>query len=315
MLIENYNAGGVGDARQTLATSFQKAKRRVLCLRDDTIFEYFAVNDQVRHGICTEKLIGLPYKWSIKTKVPRFIMPLLSNPKFPRPNALTREQFYELYHLNPSLKIVAFLPGRCGKWNNLQGKFDQTSNPNVAYNLRVMTWFNQNFDQILRDLRSRGYQMVSKLHIRDPNKFLENRNNERFLHMSQISYVNQLHSYELLNYADLALTIATTMVYYLYLCDLPSLEIGSGVYYPEWSSGKKTKLEFPIPGYQPKELIFGQQVKIETLMDEGIGKVLDSFLKQNHRQNFKYWKNHPIYGQSYGTTPMSVAQRIANQLT
>ena len=104
------------------------------------------------------------------------------------------------------------------------------------------------------------------------------------------------------------------MVYYLYLCDLPSLEIGSGIYYPEWSSEKRTKLEFPIPDCHPKELIFGQQVKIETLMSDGFGKVLDHFMTQDHRQAFKYWKKHPIYGQSYGTTPMEVAQKIARQL-
>ena len=313
VVIENFNAGAKGDNRVILAEQFQKANKRVICIRDDTIFEYSPVNLKTRHGICSHKLLGKTPKWFLDPKFERFDMPLLSNPKFVKPGAMTREAFCQKYGLDASLKIIAFLPGRCGKWNNLAGKFNGTANPNVAYNLKVSDWFNRNFKVILKELSDRGYQLVSKLHVRDPNKFLENKDNT-FLHMNHIKYVDQLDSCELLTYSDLVLTFATTMVYYLYLCDLPTLEIGSGIYYPEWSAKNTTKIVFPIAGYKPKELIFGQQVKIETLTHDGIGKVLDKFVAIDHRRNFKYWKNNPIYGNSYESKPIDIAKMLSRQL-
>jgi len=314
LLIENFNSGGSGDNRIKLAEEFQKAKKRVLCVKDDTIFEYSPVNTLTKHGYCGPKLLGASPKWFLNPKFPHFQMPLVSNPKFTKPDALSLGQFCQKYGLDPSLKIVAFLPGRCGKWNNLSGKFDGTANANVSYALKVMEWFNRHFDEIQRELLDRGYQIVSKLHIRDPEKFLQNKNNNVFLHMDRMHYIDQYHSYELLKYADAAITVATTMVYHLYLCDLPTMELGSGVYYPEWSSKKMTKIKFPIPGCNAKELIYGQVIKLDTLSKHGFGKAFDSFMKVDHRKNFKFWKNNPLYGDSYNSSPMDVARTIVKNL-
>ena len=292
-------------------------KGPIICLKTDTIFEYYRVdNPTVKYGVLTSQpiIFNREYPNDEKSKKHWFQMPLLCNPSYGKPNSLSRKEFCSKHGLDPDKKIVAYLPGYFKKmWKKNEGldNYKKIKNPFVRETLVNFVLLNKNFHHLVSAFDSQGYQLVGKLHVRNPDKFFSVKKNDRFVHFNKIKYVDQYYYFELLKYADFAITLGTTMVYYLYLCNLPAMDLGSGNYFPSWSSVKNTNLEKganpdPFKKYNSgKDLILGKTYSLQSypkLTPKIWVKILADFLKIDHKKKFKYFKNNPLYGKSYQAT-------------
>ena len=305
-------------------------KGPIICLKTDTIFEYYRVdNPKVKYGVLTTSPIVFNreypgYKNEVSNKN-LFQMPLLCNPSYGKPNALSRDEFCAKHGLDPKKKIVAYLPGFFKKMWEKGGTIDyfkKTKNPSARETLVNFFLLNENFHHLISAFDSHGYQLVGKLHVRNPDKFFRVQKNDKFVHFKKIKYVDQYYYFELLKYADFAITIGTTMVYYLYLCNLPAMDFGSGNYFPSWSSVKNKNLDKganpdPFKKYgSGKDLILGKTYSLQSfpkLTPKIWTKILIDFLKIDHKKNFKHFKNNPLYGKSYQATLGRIVNLILEQ--
>lgn len=295
----------IKDVRNLCALKFIEINKPVICIRDTAMIEYrFINNPGIKHGICAAPLFGtLP----ITTKT--FIMPLLSNLSFVKNNCLSRDDFYEKYNLNKNLKIISLFPGKINKWRK-----NSSNNKNVFQVMKNLDFFNKNIEQINNICNEFGYQLVGKLHIRDTNvKWLNKDKHDNMFHYKYIKYINPEDTNELLKYSDRSLTYATTMVYQMYLYNLPSFDIGTGIYYLNWSNPNETTINSTLKNYNNGiDLIYGTVAS--TFSINGIEQ-LTNFLKSEFNiKQFKYLYNNPIYGNSYGSTIDDVKNSILGVL-
>lgn len=302
----------IGDVRTYIADKFGAKNKLVICLKFDTIIEYRQLGTvkPIIYGICSNKLTNLArqFEYLVNVNRIRFIMPVIGNLKHDKPGALSKNELIEHYGLDKERKIVAYLPGKISKWNSK--KYDNIKNfhSNFQSNFYQTKWFYQHFDRIVDYLWSQGYQLIGKLHSRDSSKFLTN--TSTVSRNDKIKYVDQYHSHELLKYSDFAIIFGTTMVYQLYLYELPALELGTGIYYPGWSEGGNHKsLELLTPLFQynyGRDLVYGQIVafnKFKTNPEQYLKAFLLKLENGGYSiKNFNYRKNHPIYGNSFDSS-------------
>ena len=300
------------DYRKYVCRPFITNGKNVLCLKDDTIMEVRPINStNIIYGIPSNKLMTERdrlnmnrryHYWILPSNVKHFIMPVISNLSIHKPNILSKEDFYQKYGLDSNLKIIAYLPGKVRKWRSkfYKEKIDKYTT-NFKTTLLQTNWFLDNFDVINNILRDLGYQLVGKLHIRDSNKFIKGYTN-KYTKTKYIKYVDQYHSHELLKYADYAITFATTMVYQLYLYDLPTLDLGTGIYYPRWAfMNPENRVITPLQNFRyGRDLIYGEVVNFREFQKDPKKYLNTFFTKKFNIETFKYRYNNPIYGNSYG---------------
>lgn len=314
-----------GDVRTYIADKFFAKKRTVVCLKFDTIFEYRQLGtlNPIIYGICSDKLTHLArqFEYIVGVNKIRFLMPVIGNLKHTKPNSLTRDELVELYGLDKDRKLIAYLPGKVSKWR-AKKYTDGVANfhPNFQTNFHQIQWFYDNFDRIVDYLWSQGYQLVGKLHARDSSKFLTGSSTTS--RDDKIKYVDQYHSHELMKYSDFAIIFGTTMVYQLYLYELPAFELGTGIYYPGWAeagSNKHLELLTPLAQYNyGRELIFGQIVafnKFKANPEQYLKAFLLNLQNGGYSiKKFGYRKDHPIYGQSFDSSIPKIVDVIINSL-
>ena len=300
------------DYRKYVCRPFITNGKNVLCLKDDTIMEVRPINStNIIYGIPSNKLMTERdrlnmnrryHYWILPSNVKHFIMPVISNLSIHKPNILSKEDFYQKYGLDSNLKIIAYLPGKVRKWRSkfYKEKIDKYTT-NFKTTLLQTNWFLDNFDVINNILRDLGYQLVGKLHIRDSNKFIKGYTN-KYTKTKYIKYVDQYHSHELLKYADYAITFATTMVYQLYLYDLPTLDLGTGIYYPRWAfKNPKNRVITPLQNFRyGRDLIYGEVVNFTEFIKDPKKYLTTFFTKKFNIETFVYRYDNPIYGDSYG---------------
>jgi len=303
----------VDDFRKHVCRPFITNSKKVLCLKDDTIMEVRPIKlNNIIYGIPSNRLMTERDKLNIKRKdhywilpsgTKHFIIPVISNLSIPKPECLSKEDFYHKYGLDTNLKIIAYLPGKVKKWREkfYKGKKNNYTR-NFQLTLHQINWFLNNFKIINNILRDLGYQLVGKLHIRDSNKFIENTKTDKYTKNKDIKYVSQYHSHELLKYADYAITFATTMAYQLYLYDLPTLDLGTGIYYPRWAFKlSDNKAITPLQNFNcGRDLIYGEVVNFANFQQDP-KQYLTIFVNRGFNiDEFKYKYRNPIYGDSYG---------------
>jgi len=327
IIYEDYHKGWSSkakDMRGLLAKKFISHNKPVLCPKFDTIFEYRLLNHPVKYGVASNALRSLSdqFDYFVPPQAQSFICPVIANLSHPKPNELSWDDFCQKFDLDPTKKIIAYLPGKVSKWRDkLYNVFDlKQRNPNFVANYYQINWFLTNIEKISKTFDKLGYQLVGKLHIRDSDKFLKDQAGKKIAKKDYIKYVDQYYSRELLKYSTFALTFATTMIYQLYLYDLPVLDVGTGVYYPGWAFKETALYKPPLKAYgNGLDLISGLVVNPEQFQDK-TEAYLAGFIREveNGRfttDKFKHKKNNPLYGNSYGTTTDDIAQSILNQVS
>jgi hypothetical protein len=288
------------DMRVTLTNGFLKHNKKVLCLKVDTTLEHRYINNNVQYGVNSLFNFNLSSHWTLPKNASRFVFHQLANLSFNKPTALTKEEFYSKYNINVEKKIIVFFMSRYKKWVSVFRNF--------TYPIH---WILRNLKQVESLLDKYGYKLVFKLHRSDGLAIVNQ------YKLQNITIIDNFDAHELVKYADRAITFGSTVVYELYLYNLPTLEIGDGIYYPGWLSFKMRDLpiESPLKGYDNgRSLIYGKILKYRNFDNEFM-KQFKKYIKMEFNiDDYKYKLNHPIYGDSYNSTVETIANQLHNEI-
>lgn len=273
------------DMRKIVAESFKKFNKKIYCLKFDTTLEHRFIDNSIIYGINTNNRLNLPSRWILPENVKTFIFPQISNLSFEKNISLSKEQFYNKYNINQNKKIIIFFMGRFKKWFN-----------NTDLNTQVIIWFFSNINNITNILNNLNYELIFKLHRSDGLQIIKE------FKLNNIKIIDQYDTHEAIKYSDRSISYCTSMVYELYLYNLPVLELFEGIYYPGWISDLTRNKQYnsPLKKYNNgKDLIFGYITSYNELHNNYIN-VFQNFINYNYNiNNYKYLNNHPIYGNSY----------------
>lgn len=99
----------------------------------------------------------------------------------------------------------------------------------------------------------------------------------------------------------------------MYLYGIPALDIGTGIYYLNWSSPNETSINSVLKNYNNGiDLIYGTVAS--NFANNGIEQTINFLKTEFNIKKFKYLYNNPIYGNSYGTTIDDVRNSICSAL-
>mgnify|MGYP006079622157 CR=1 FL=1 len=106
---------------------------------------------------------------------------------------------------------------------------------------------------------------------------------------------------ELYKYSDFCIFLsATSMGYYNYLYNTPALCISSKNPYYNW---------FRSIDYL-KKYYYGHFAYYEEMKEDDLDIIVKHFLNEKHKNNYKYFKNHPLYGNDYTSNYESFGNEI-----
>jgi hypothetical protein len=289
--------GNKMDMRKEIVKPFIKQHKKVLSLKIDSTIEHRYINNEVYYGVSNLLHLNLPKRWILPINANKFVSNHIANFSFEKPNSLTKEDFYNKYNIDISDKIIVFMVPAFRKWKDTHEKFT-----------RAIHIFFKKYKSIVKILKRLNYTLVLKLHRYNGNKIIEKYN----LHHMKI--INNEDTYELIKYSDKAITFGSIIVYELYLYNLPVFELGNGVYYPGWLSARARDNINNSPLHRwnnGRDLIFGHILSsYKKILIE-----LPKFIKTKYNINkYPYKYNHPIFGNSYGTSMMDVVNNLTNML-
>jgi hypothetical protein len=288
------------DTRKDIANKFLKLNKKVLCLKVDTTMEHRFITQNILYGTNSNFKFDLSDHWTLPNNAKTFTFHQIANYKFEKPNALNKDAFYEKYGLNKDKKIITFFMSRYKKWHNNKLKF-----------VLPIYWFLNNLKIVTKVLHKLNYQLVFKLHRSDGQQIINKYKIDRMV------IIDNYDTYELIKYSSRAISFGTTMVYELYLYNLPVMEIGNGVYYPGWLSyiSKIQPSHSPLSKYHDgQKLIYGTIVPYKVLIKK-FELIMKTFIETEYDINkYKYLKKHPIYGNSYNATIESINQQLLTVL-
>jgi hypothetical protein len=287
------------DTRKIIADRFIKLQKKVISLKVDTTLEHRHINNRVIYGVNSSFRINLSDHWMIPDSAKQFIFHQISNYKFEKPNHLNKESFFQKYNLNQNKQIITFFMSRYKKWYN--SKLD--------FALPIF-WFFRNLKKITKVLHKLNYQLVFKLHRSDGTAIIDKYN------LDNLTIIDNYDTYELIKYSSRALSFGTSMVYELYLYNLPVMEIGNGIYYPGWLSyvSRTLQLKSPLKKYDNgRQLIYGTIIPYKML-SLNFNNVMKKFIDTEYNiDKYKYKNKHPIYGNSYNATIQSITTQLIDQ--
>jgi hypothetical protein len=297
---------GTVDKRIPISLPFIKQKKTVISLKFDTSMEHRFLFDDVLYGTNSLIRLKLNKRMVLPLNVPTFIFPSL-NLSTPKPNSLSKHDFYTKYKLNPELKLVTFFLGRIDKWDK----------PHLLYT-RPIYWFLKHYTKRIVPLfYKNNFQIIFKLHRN--NSTISSKIHKK---LNTINIIDPVDTYETVTYSEYALTFATSMIYELYLYNLPTLDISNGIYHPGWihhysinNANPDTLNNTKWAEYNGcKDLIFGNTTTYKILR-KNTNKLFNDFLNTTYDINkFKYLHNNPIYGNSYSDNINTIAQSLTTQL-
>jgi hypothetical protein len=284
------------DMRKEISNSFNKLNKKILCLKFDTTLEHRYINDTIIYGINTEYKLNLSPRWILPNNAKTFIFPQISNLSFNKEDILSKIEFYNKYKINKNKKIIIFFVGRFKKWYN-----------NKSFDTNVIQWFFNNLSNINILLNNNNYQLIFKLHRSDGLQIIKN------FKLNNLIIIDQYDTHEAIKYSNRSISYCTSMVYELYLYNLPVLELFEGIYYPGWISDLTRNKQYnsPLKDYNNgKDLIYGKITSYKELINNS-DKILSEFINTDYNiKNYNYCNNHPIFGNSY----YSSIQEITNLL-
>ncbi len=288
------------DIRKKVSVNFEKMNKPILCLKFDTTLEHRYINDYIKYGINSNYYLNLPSRWILPKNSKTFTFPQISNYSFPKPNSLSKQDFYKKYNIDENKKIIIFFMGRFKKWFN-----------NKDLNNKVIYWFFENINAIILELNNLNYELIFKLHRSDGESIIKE------FQLEKLKIIDQYDTYESIKYSDRSISYCTSMVYELYLYNLPVLELFEGIYYPGWLSdlSRFKKYNSPLKEYDNgKKIIYGTITSYDKLIIN-YKNILNTFINTKFNINeYKYLTNHPIHGNSYNTSISDIADILISNI-
>ena len=284
------------DNRIKLSQSFHQNNKPVLSLKMDTTMEHRFLDNKTLYGVNSKYVLNIEKRWLLPDYVSKFYIPQIANLAIKKSNKLTKKQFYSTYHLDENKKIIIFFMGRFQKWYNID-----------FINSNAMVQFLVEFDKIETKLNELNCQIIFKLHRSDSIQLIEQYN------LNRLTIIDSYHTHEAIRYSSYAFTFASTIVYELYLYNLPVLDLGNGIYYPGWvtDANKKRPLKHLIDYRYGLDLIYGMVVNSNNLF-KTISKFIHFYSTKEKIKEYPYLKNHPLFGDSYMEHLEEIADSIIN---
>jgi hypothetical protein len=294
------------DFRAEIAKKFLNANKKVIAIKDELSFEFSGFDKRVLYCNYSTTKLNIKESLILPDKATVFITPALCNLSFIRPNALSKAEFFNLYKLDNSKKLITcFMPKH--------KKIFYLKQQNSPF-LKNFIYLLSNLDKITNILANLDYQIIFKSHRGDWDILAKE---YQHLNSSKIQMISPLHTHEAIKYSNFALTTMSNIVYELYLQNLPCIEIGSGLYYPAWWTKTPMKCNparFPITTHTSSDLIYGQVLTEDEWINKTEKTLKNIFAKNWDINSFKYKDNNPIYGNSYNGTIDQIAKIVVNKL-
>jgi len=301
------------NVRDKVVHNFQTLRKPTFCLKIDTTLEHRYIQplhsseDYIYYGVNNLEELNQPERWGLPKNANKFIFSQLCKLNIPKLEGtiLSKEEFYKKYNIDETLKIITFFIGRFKKWHN-----KDTFKPNIC------EFFMKNYINIDSFLKYKGYQVIFKLHRCDGQEIKDK------YKLDNLIVIDNIDGYETALYSDKAFTACSTVLFELYLYDLPTLDLGNGIYYPGWisqlSRGGIDKLKSLSPFRDldyGRELIYGDVLNPENKeisLKIFKNKVSQFLEKEFDITKYPFLNRHPIYGNSYFKKIDDVAMDFIN---
>lgn len=216
----------------------------------------------------------------------------------------SKEDFCKINNLNNENKIITIFIGWPNKSTSCNRElFAYDNSFKQRFGFEVLFYQNEKFIKLLHILQSQNFNVIIKCHPCDILKIVNNKiffiNDDKPMYMESIEklqrysiFIDNSFSNEIYKYTDYGIILsATTVSYYNYLYKFPILGI----------STKNIKYDWFI--YQSKllsEMFFGEKHYIEDI-ENNLEEILNNFFNYDATK-FKYYSNHPFYGNAYDST-------------
>ena len=218
------------------------------------------------------------------------------------PNIIyNKETFCKINNLNNKNKIITFFigwPNKSTTCNIDLFKYDNSFKQRFGF--ESLFYQNEKFIELLKILKSLKYNIIIKCHPSDILKIVNNEiffmNNETPLYSKYINkikkysiFIDNLYSNEIYKYTDYGIIFsATTISYYNYLYNFPVLGISTKNVKYDWFIYQSTLLS---------DIFFGEKHYLEDI-ENNLKEILNNFFNYD-KNKFKYYSNHPFYGNAY----------------
>ena len=291
-------------------------KKPMITFKTGTNLEMFSMHPSFRYALPTSYFLNSGHNEGklFLTHPKTFPCPIFCAYQLPKPNPLTKSQFYKKYQIANDRKLVIFLPGLLDKLIRLIKK-PKTSDPSLIKFFRKVDWVLHHVDWLQNTLANLGYELLVKNHCRTQRRFKESMHPKLSEDLSKCKVIDLEDGYEAYHYSDFAITIGSSIVYELYLYDLPTLELGFGKYLYRWSKFRYTQkaLQYYRKYDQGKALIFGKVCTDEEF--HNLEQTLKDFSENLPSiTDFKYRDHHPLLGTTYHQTVEKMAKLIIKQV-
>lgn len=286
------------DNRIDLAEKFQNKSKIVLCLKFDTTLEHRFINEKTIYGVNSKYYLDLEKRWILPRNCQTFIFPQISNLSIPKNKSLTYTEFCEKYKLDIKKKIIIFFMGRFEKWYDSK-----------VINSQNMYFFLENYNRFLKKINDFECQIIFKLHRSDSVQLIN------IYELQNLNIIDSYDTHEAVKFSSYAFTFASSIVYELYLYDLPVLDLGYGIYYPGWITDINKKRQLKCM----KEYDYGQKIIFGMILgNNNFFKVLSKFINNFNKAkiiDYQYLNNHPIFGKSYYNGIYDIYKSLVNVIS
>lgn len=293
-------------------------KKKMITFKTGTNTEMIDMHSGFNYGIPTDYFLGSGHipcyraRLLFLTHPKHFTCPIYTAYQIPKPNVLSKAEFYRKYQIPSDQKLAIFLPGMLDKLISLHKK--KPSGEWSKFDNKV-TWVLDHVDYLQQILKENGYTMLIKNHTRDERRYRENKRPKLTKDLANCLKFELDDGYEAVHYSDFAITIGTTIVYELYLYDLPTLELATGKYLYRWSHFLTTPKaqQYYKKYHNGEDLIFGKICNDQEF--EHLTETIGSFIQNLPQiEDFPYRDHHPIQGETYHNSVENMYQIIMNHL-
>lgn len=292
-------------------------KKPMITFKTGTNLEMFTMHPNFKYGIPTPYFLSNGHNEGklFLSRGKTFNCPVYCAYQLPKPNALSRQEFYNKYSIPDGNKLAIFLPGLLDKLCKLVKTMKKTRIPDKYKKLfDKIAWVLSNVDTIQSYLIKLGYTLLVKNHCRTERRY-QNKESKLYKDMLNCTMIDLEDGYEAYRYSDFAITIGSSIVYELYLYDLPTLELGFGEYLFRWSKFMSTPkaLQYYKQYNRGEDLIFGKVCNDSdfTNLEETIIEFSRNLPKI---ENFAFKDKHPLLGETYHQSVEKMYELIMSQL-
>lgn len=226
----------------------------------------------------------------------------------------TIEKFKKKYSIPLDRKLMILVGGRVDKIVDYSKKDSLNSDPILSKLLHSGRWILKNFRSMIKLLIEKGYQPLIRFHCREYRyQTAPEQMDYRKTINNLCTIIDDDDGYWAYKYSDFAISYFTSTCYELYLYNLPTLEIGSGMYLYRWGfQDLSPKSKKYYQKYQDS-LLFGKVIDSKNISNDNILEFISDVETGCYKiEDFEYLNDHPLYADTYYNSVDNMYSLIIN---